>query len=972
INTSKVKNENLTLDSSSSNSSNFNIENLIFGSDHYYLKNQDEMIDLFKEFPEAINNTTKIAGQCNIELDLKTNHMPNFPIPSTSKANNLTAYMKELVYKGLKDRFNEIPQEYVERAEFEINVIDNMGYPGYFLIVWDFIKAARERGVSVGPGRGSAAGSLVAYALEITNVDPIKYDLLFERFLNPDRVSMPDVDIDFNDEKRDIVIDYVKNKYGEEAVAQIITFGKLTSKAALTDVGRVLGVELSKIKDITKKIPSVFGKVHTIKMSLDLPELKWLKDIIIKGNQKGRSSLINDDERKYFDLIKYSLVVENKVRNTGIHAAGVVIAPGDLRNYVPLHKASKEKETSIEIATQFAMNDLEDGGLLKMDFLGLRTLSIIDKTIEFMKVNHPKSWDGRAWDTFDIDEIPLNDNKTYELFGEGNTLSVFQFESSGMQDYLKKLKPNNLEEITAMNALYRPGPMENIPEFIDRKFGRKEITYEHSSMEDSLKTTYGIIVYQEQVMKLVQDVAGFSLGQADLLRRAMGKKKIKEMEKMMPLFKKGAKELHNINEKLAEEIFDLINKFANYGFNKSHSLAYSYLAYQTAWLKAHYPVEFIAANMTAEMNDQEKIVMLRDEAKRIGIKLLPPDINHSNSYFTVDRNLIYFGLAAIRNVGESAVELIVKARTEKPFTSFYDFVSRVDTRLINKRTIEALICSGALDNICGIENRSRLMASIDLGLDYAKSKEEQAIMNIDSLFGGSGSKESEPKLAKEEPYSENQRLILEKEFLNFYISGHPLFKYEAHINSFPHITTKSNISNNSREENFICGLVNSVRPRLDKKDKPIAFVEMEDLQGKCELIFWSSAYEQYHHLIIKDEIIFASGTVERDDDNANLKMKVNKVYSIDEAIQHFSTGYKIWVDLEDKESEKKLAKLNNLLSLDTENNNYFAYHVFNKTEGYKNVFLSKKKTLSLNNSNVLKLIDIFGYNNVRFLNYVEE
>lgn len=955
-----------------SNSGKIDIENLKFGTDEFYLKTQEDMNKIFSEYPEAIENTSKIAEQCNLELDLKTNHMPAFPIPKTSKATSLTEYMTELVYEGLERKIaKKIPDEYKKRADYEIGIIDNMGYPGYFLIVWDFIKAARDRGVSVGPGRGSAAGSLVAYAMDITNVDPLKYDLLFERFLNPDRVSMPDVDIDFNDEKRDVVIDYVKQKYGEEAVAQIITFSKLTSKAALTDVGRVLGVELSKIKEITKKIPTVFGKVHTIKMALDLPELKWLKEIIENGNKNGKESL-NDDDKKFFDLIKYSLIVENKVRNTGIHAAGVVIAPGDLRNYVPLHKASKEKESSIDIATQFAMNDLEDGGLLKMDFLGLRTLSIIDKTIDFMKVNHESSVDGQNWENFDIDKIPLNDPKTYNLFGDGNTLSVFQFESSGMQDYLKRLKPNNLEEITAMNALYRPGPMENIPEFIDRKFGKSEITYLHPVMKESLSTTYGIIVYQEQVMKLVQDVAGFSLGQADLLRRAMGKKKIEEMNRMKPTFYEGAKKLHNIDEKLAEKIFELIEKFANYGFNKSHSLAYSYLAYQTGWLKAHYPAEFLAANMTAEMNDQEKIVQLKDEAKKFGIKLLPPDINRSNADFTVRGNLIYFGLAAIRNVGIPAVKSIVKARKEKPISSFYDFVARVDTRLINKRTIEALICSGALDPISKDSHRNQLMHSIDLALDYARSKEEQSKMNIDSLFAGGDTEEAEPKLANAPVWSEAQRLSCEKEFLNFYVTGHPLFKYEPHVASLSYINTQSNIENNSDDDNLICGLVMSVRSRLDKNDKPIAFVEMEDFHGKCELIFWSEAFENYGDLIQKEEIIFAEGRVEREDENSMLKMTVNKVYTLDEVIQKFATGFKIWIDLEDDNSKMKLEKLENFLIPRNGNDTFLAYHVFNKSNDYKNVYLSKEKVLELNNESVSKLIDIFGYNNVRFLNYKEQ
>lgn len=981
----------------SNNTGTFDIKTPKFGSAEFYLKTQKEMVELFEDYPEAIENTRKIADLCNIELDLKTNHMPIFKIPSESKSSTLTEYLRELVFNGLKEKIGEIPNDYKERADYEIKVIDNMGYPGYFLIVWDFIKAARDRGVSVGPGRGSAAGSLVAYALEITNVDPIKYDLLFERFLNPDRVSMPDVDIDFNDQKRDIVIDYVKKKYGEEAVAQIITFGKLTSKAALTDVGRVLGVELGKIKEITKKIPTVFGKVHTIKMSLDLPELIWLKDIIKRGNLEEGYARLNEDEQKYFDLIKYSLIVEHKVRNTGIHAAGVVIAPSDLMNYVPIHKTSKDKESSISIATQYAMNDLEDGGLLKMDFLGLKTLSIIDTTIDFMKANHKQSWDGSDWDDFIIDNVPLDDYKTYELFGDGNTLSVFQFESSGMQEYLKRLKPNNLEEITAMNALYRPGPMENIPEFIDRKFGRSEIEYLHPSMEDSLKTTYGIIVYQEQVMKLVQDVAGFSLGQADLLRRAMGKKKIKEMEKMKPLFTEGAKKLHGINEKLSDAIFELINKFANYGFNKSHSLAYSYLAYHTAWLKAHYPVEFIAANLTAEINDQEKIVQLRDEAKKFGIKLLPPDINQSNADFTVSGNKIYFGLAAIRNVGKPAVDSIKVARKEKKFTSFFDFVSRVDTRLINKRTCEALICAGAFDKIQKNVNRNSLLMSVDKGLEYAKSVKDASNMNMDSLFGGSSAPIEEPHLVEAQLWSETQRLQYEKEYLNFYISGHPIFKYEALLDGIPHIKTDfKDIDETQRRKKYrVCGVVNAIRKRLDKNNKPIAFVEIEDLQGKAEINFWSEEYEKFGHLIIQDEILIVEGSAKKEDENSLLKITANKVYdfkfngedaekteeldfedkdeeieTIDSLIQRFATGYKVWIDLEEDKIQEKLSRIKNLLN--GNGKSYIAYHVFSESNNYKNVYLSKDIQIPLTYEYFRKLIDIFGETKIRLLNYIEE
>ncbi len=944
------------------NTGTFNVETLRFGSNEFYLKSPEEMVQIFKDYPDAIANTVKIADDCNVELDLSTNHMPGFPIPEASNAKDLDEYLAELVSDGLEMRFGDnITNEIRERAGFELNVIKGMGFPGYFLIVWDFIKAAKKLGVSVGPGRGSAAGSIVAYALEITNVDPLKYGLLFERFLNPERISMPDIDIDFSDEKRDVVIDYVKKKYGEEAVAQIITFGKLSSKAVLTDVGRVLGVKLSKIKDITKKIPSVFGKVKTIGESLKIPELKWVKYICDKVAKNPNAS--SEDDFKLAKLIEYSLVLEGMIRNTGIHAAGVVIAPSYLTDFVAIHKSSRTREQSLDVATQFSMNDLEDAGLLKMDFLGLKTLSIIDNILEMIEQNHNIK--------IDIDEISLEDEKTYEMFGRGETMGVFQFESGGMQDYLRKLKPENLEEITAMNALYRPGPMKNIPEFIDRKFGRKPIEYlDKATMEPSLRATYGIIIYQEQVMILVQDIAGFSLGEADLLRRAMGKKKIKEMEKMKPKFIEGAAK-KNIEEKRAITIWELIEKFANYGFNKSHSLAYSYLAYQTAWLKANYTAEFIAANMTAEINDQDKIVKLRDESKKFDIKLLPPDINKSVYKFLAKDNIIYFGLAAIKNVGVSAVNHIVEARKNKEFTSLYDFISRVDTRLINRKSLEALICSGAFDSLNenGMDKRSWLFASIDRALDYARSKEEEKKMQINSLFGtSSGVGNDEVKLIEADVWSDKKRLSREKEFLNFYVTGHPLYKYEPHLSSLPNMDTANSEGKIMGEEVTLCGMIASVRTQLDKRENPIAFVELEDFKGKCDLFFWSKEYKKYKDLIKQDAFIFIKGKPrEKEEGDAEMKITVSKAFAIDDAIANYSNGYKIWVDLQDDEIIDKIKTLKQIC-VGSPDKYYIAFNVTDDSKNYKTVYLCEQ-TIQLNDITMGKLTDLFGKNNVRFLSF---
>jgi len=525
------------------------IEQLRYKVPEMYYKSTEEMAEIFSDYPEALETTQEIADKCNVTFEKKY-FLPDFPIPDDAESGTLDDYLRELTYKGLDERYEEINDEIKKRTEYELGVIIKMGFSGYFLIVQDFIAAARRMKVRVGPGRGSAAGSIVAYALGITNVDPLPYDLLFERFLNPERVSMPDIDIDFCDETREEIIKFVKEKYGEKSVAQIVTFGKLSSKAVLQDVGRVLGIHYSDISRITSFIPSIMGKVLPLEKALELPDLKWLKET---------------KEPLYQKLILHSKRLEGLFRHTGTHAAGVVITPGDVVDYVPLYYSPSAKHLGVDIATQYSMKYLEEAGLLKMDFLGLKTLSIIDNILEMIKNNYGEE--------IDIDKVDLNDDATFKLFSEGRTLGVFQFESDGMRDYLMKLKPKNIEEITAMNALYRPGPMENIPDFIDRKFGRKEIEYLHPLMEQSLKKTYGIIVYQEQVMQLARDIGGFTLGQADILRRAMGKKDLKLMTEQKSIFSEGAQK-NGIDKKTADAIFELINKFANYGFNKSRVNGY--------------------------------------------------------------------------------------------------------------------------------------------------------------------------------------------------------------------------------------------------------------------------------------------------------------------------------------------------------------------------------------------------------------
>jgi len=574
---------------------------LRYGTDQVYFKSSEEMTKLFKKYKGAIEHTLEIDEKIDLKLDFEGHHFPNFPIPKESKAKTLEEYMELLAREGLQKKFDKITPEIEERFNFEIKTINEMGFPGYFLVVQDFINAAKKKNIPVGPGRGSAAGSLVAYALGITNINPLDYNLLFERFLNPARRSMPDIDVDFADDQRGDVIDYVREKYGNECVSQIITFNRLSSKAVLRDVARVLKIPIPTVNKITKYIPSKFGKVYTIDQALaEVPELKWVKE---------------SKETDIQNLVKYAKVLEGMNRNASKHAAGVVITPEDVSNYVPLANAVSQQD----IVTQFTMKDIENAGLLKMDFLGLRTLTIIRDAIDMIKKNHNVE--------IDIDNVPLDDEKTFQLFAKGQTTGVFQFESAPMREYLKQLHPTSLNDLAAMNALYRPGPMEFIDDFIDRKFGRKEVKYPHPILEPILKETYGIIVYQEQVIQIANKVGGMSLADADLLRRAMGKKDLKVMEAQKVVFVDGAIK-NGVDKKIALEIFDTIFKFANYGFNKSHAVAYSFVAYQTAYLKAYYPAEFLAANLKNEFENTDKVTKFLEDCRKLKIEVLPPDVNN--------------------------------------------------------------------------------------------------------------------------------------------------------------------------------------------------------------------------------------------------------------------------------------------------------------------------------------------------------
>lgn len=935
------------------NAGTLDVERLRYGTPEYYFKTTDQMIELLGNYEGAIEHTLEIADKCSFKLD-STLHMPNFPIPQTSKAQTLDEYMEELTLQGIVQRYNlqqyaDAAPEVRERTEFELSVIRNMGYAGYFLIVQDFIAAAREMGVSVGPGRGSAAGSLVAYALGITNVDPLQYDLLFERFLNPDRVSMPDIDVDFNDEKRELVIDYVRKKYGENSVAQIVTFGTLSTKAVIKDVARVLGVPLSLVDSITKPIPVILGKVLPLKDALELPELRWVKE---------------SADSKIQQLIKYALVLEGFARNTSLHAAGVVIAPGDISEYVPLFRQDST------LATQYNMKDLEDVGLLKMDFLGLRTLSIIDNTVEMIERNYGIS--------INVDEIDLFDITTYEMLGAGRTVAVFQFESEPMQKYLKMLRPTNLEDLTAMNALYRPGPMDNIPEFCSRKQGKSPITYLHPLMEPSLKTTYGIIVYQEQVMQLARDIAGFTLAQADLMRRAMGKKDAKLMAEQKEVFIDGALK-NGLDKKLAGEIFDLIEKFASYGFNKSHALAYSYLAYQTAWLKAHYPAEFLAANMTAELGNQDKIVALIDEAKFFGIEVLPPDVNQSRAHFTAipgEKTTIRFGMAALKNVGAGAVDVIVAAREQSVFTSFFDFAARLDTRSVNRRAFEALVCSGAFDTIHSANERSRLFAGIDEALKFSQAQQQTQESTMDSLFGvgSSATHIVEPKLPAIAAWNYFERLKREKEFLNFYVSGHPLERYRPHTGfaslqlgdkNSPLISLQEQgrPNQNSQPAARVCGIITGIRTKLDKQERMIAFVTLEDFSGKAECLFWSDAYARYRDLLQEDAIIMVIGRAQLAGSDA-IKITADEVLPIEEAPSRFAKGMHISVQ-RGQTSIEQVQRAYNALSA-SRGTKDLMFSVYDESKTRVKLYSSQKIKIDASDATASELIKIFGHKNVRF------
>lgn len=844
---------------------------LRYSTDQIYFKTSEQMKDLFKDYKGAIENTLAIEEKIDVNLDFEKFHYPIFPIPKDSKAKDLDEYFEILAKEGLEKRFNKLNRNIEDRFEYEIGIIKSMGYSGYFLITQDFINAAKSQGIPVGPGRGSAAGSLVAYALGITNVNPLEYDLLFERFLNPSRKSMPDIDIDFADDQRGEVIDYVKDKYGEKSVCQIVTFNRLSSKAVLRDVARVLNIPIPTVNNITKWIPSKFGRVFSIDQALEeVPELKWVKD---------------SKDPEIHELLKYARILEGMNRNISKHAAGVVITPGEVSDLVPMASAGANGD----LVTQYNMKELDSAGILKMDFLGLRTLTIIRDAIDLVEKTRGIK--------IDIDKIPIDDPATYKLFSKGQTTGVFQFESAPMKEHLKNLKPTSIKDLSAMNALYRPGPMEFIADFIDRKHGRKPIEYLSPLLEEILSETYGIIVYQEQVIQIANKIAGMSLAEADILRRAMGKKDLEEMKRQKTKFVDGAVQ-NNIPKKIAEEIFVVIDKFANYGFNKSHAVAYSFVAYQTAYLKANYTAEFLAANLTNEFGNPDKVTLLLDDCRKLKIPVMVPDINKPTVKFTVENGNIIFGMSAIKNVGINAVKEIERShkKLERNFKSIFDFTSNVDTHIVNKRAIEGLVLAGAFDSVKG--NRAQNFSEIEHAISFG-SKVRSANMNQkESLFGGmeESMKIEEPELPDVEGWSSKEQLAKERETLGFYLSDHPLRKYEAEYNSFSTIKLGDPHTFTNAEFVRACGVVTSVRTRIDKSGRNMAFFKLDDLSGSCECIMFGKAFGQCGELIVPESTVMVMGKLESSGDE--IKLQVDEVIDLSKAAEKLTKSIGILIDIE--------------------------------------------------------------------------
>ena len=880
-------------------------ERFRFDSDQFFVKSADEMGAIFKDSPSVLQRTMEIAERCNLQLNKVENPFPEFAVPP---GHTIDSYFEEVCREGLRKRLETAVRQlelrgvlrsplhaYQARLDFEIGIIKQMNYPGYFLIVWDFIKYARDHGIPVGPGRGSGAGSLVAYAMEITNVDPLQNALLFERFLNPERVSMPDIDVDFCMNRRGEVIEYVTGKYGREQVAQIITFNTMAAKASIKDCGRALDMPYGDVDRIAKLIPATVGM--TIDKALEeVPELRK----------------VYDTDQTIRELIDTAKKLEGLVRGSGVHASAVVIAPRPLTELVPIAKTKND-----EIVTAYDMKAVEKMGLLKMDFLGLTTLTVIDDCLKLIEQTRGEK--------LDIETIPPADEETFKkVFHSALTSGVFQFESSGMRDVLRRYKPDTVEDLTALNALYRPGPIQGgmIDDFIERKLGRRKVEYMLPEIEGILKETLGVIVYQEQVMQISNVVASYSLGEADLLRRAMGKKNAEEMEKQRDRFMSGAAALGHPKD-TAGELFDQMDKFAGYGFNKSHSAAYALLAYQTAYLKTHYPVEFMAALLTSETSKPESVVKYIGECREIGISVEPPDVQISAEQFTPHGEAIRFGLAAVKNVGGNAIQSIMKARKEVGgrFKSFWEFCEKVDLRVMNKRVIESLIKAGALDSL---GTRGPLMAAVDKAMERAQKAQKDAAHGQTGLFGlfneAPAPGQSNDDLPRVADWEEGERLANEKEVLGFFVSGHPLDKYAEKLHNLTGIITTAEALERKPPERAwgkqadpadeiqVAGMIIGLRVQKSKRDQKLyAQAALEDATGKIDLICFSRDYERLQGQLKIEAPVVVRGVLMGDEDAAP-KISVSSIQALEDVQVKLPAGIRIRINL-DRATEEMFAGL---------------------------------------------------------------
>ena len=881
-------------------------------SEEQYLKSEEEMIELFSDIPEAIENTIEIARRCSVDVKLGTYFLPEYPIP---EGKTMEEFFREFSHKGLTERleiildkndprYAEKEKEYRDRLDFELDIILQMGFPGYFLIVMDFIQWSKDNGVPVGPGRGSGAGSLVAYAQKITDLDPIEYDLLFERFLNPERVSMPDFDVDFCMDGRDKVIDYVARTYGRDAVSQIITFGTMAAKAVVRDVARVQGKSYGLADRLSKMIPFEVGM--TLSKAYE--------------QEEAIREFLETDEAGA-EIWEMALKLEGITRNVGKHAGGVVIAPTKLTDFAPLYC----DEHGQGVVTQYDKNDVESAGLVKFDFLGLRTLTIIDWALKM--INPRREQHGE--EPLDIMQIDLEDPHSYAMLKRGETTAVFQLESRGMKDLIKRLLPDCFEDIIALVALFRPGPLQSgmVDNFINRKHGREELSYpdaqyQHEWLKPILQPTYGIILYQEQVMQIAQELAGYTLGGADMLRRAMGKKKPEEMAKQRAVFEDGAKS-KGVDGVLAMKIFDLVEKFAGYGFNKSHSAAYALVSYQTLWLKAHYPAEFMAAVMSSDMQNTDKVVIFIEECREMGLTVLPPDVNSGEYMFGVnDDGHIVYGLGAVKGVGEGPIEAIVHARNEGgDFKDLFDFCERVDAKSINKRVLEALIRSGAVDRLGPTPGKKEKLGFNRAVLETAQAEAikaaDQAAKSLDSghmdMFGAlvpAGEEEVYDTYQKVHEWTDKIRLTGEKETLGLYLTGHPIDEYEGEIRHFIRNRIKDLQPARGSSQN-IAGLVVDFRVMRNKRGDKMGFVTLDDRTGRIEVSVFADTFNEYQHLLQKDAVLVVEGEVNHDDYSGSLKVRAKKVLRLEDARSYYAQRLVIQVAPEqmDKVFHSKLSGL---------------------------------------------------------------